>query len=116
MYNYIIQNLIEPSLAQHANADLDKETLELVYKTYASSAAPGKTGMILCALGQTQHSYGAQNTRAMSIMQLLCGNIGIPGGGVNALHGELRRCSVALLLRQLMLTYRHFLGMVWQNA
>ncbi len=67
---------------------MDKETLELVYKTYAASAAPGKSGMILYALGQTQHSYGAQNTRAMSVMQLLCGNIGIPGGGVNALRGE----------------------------
>ena len=39
---------------------------------------------MLYALGQTQHTYGAQNTRAMSVMQLLLGNIGIPGGGVNA--------------------------------
>lgn len=67
---------------------MDKETLELVYSTYASTAAPGKAGTILYALGQTQHTYGAQNTRAMSVMQLLLGNIGIPGGGVNALRGE----------------------------
>lgn len=67
---------------------MDKETLELVYSTYAATAAPGKSGMILYALGQTQHSYGAQNTRAMSVMQLLLGNIGVPGGGVNALRGE----------------------------
>lgn len=40
------------------------------------------------ALGQTQHTYGAQNTRAMSVLQLLLGNVGIPGGGVNALRGE----------------------------
>ena len=67
---------------------MDKENLELVYKTYTESAAPDKTGMILYALGQTQHTYGAQNTRAMCVMQLLLGNIGIPGGGVNALRGE----------------------------
>lgn len=67
---------------------MDKETLELVYATYSASAAPGKAGMILYALGQTQHTYGAQNTRAMSVMQLLLGNIGVPGGGVNALRGE----------------------------
>ena len=67
---------------------MDKDNLELVYKTYCESAAPDKTGMILYALGQTQHTYGAQNTRAMSVMQLLLGNIGIPGGGVNALRGE----------------------------
>lgn len=67
---------------------MDKEDLELVYSTYASSAAPGKAGTILYALGQTQHTYGAQNTRAMSILQLLCGNVGVPGGGVCALRGE----------------------------
>ena len=67
---------------------MDKETLELVYSTYASTAAPGKAGAILYALGQTQHTYGAQNTRAMSVAQLLLGNIGVPGGGLNALRGE----------------------------
>lgn len=67
---------------------MDKETLGLVYSTYASTGQPGKAGSILYALGQTQHTYGAQNTRAMSVLQLLLGNIGIPGGGVNALRGE----------------------------
>lgn len=67
---------------------MEKETLELVYSTYASTGQPGKAGSILYALGQTQHTYGAQNTRAMSVLQLLLGNIGIPGGGVNALRGE----------------------------
>lgn len=67
---------------------IDKETLELVYKTYGSTGQPGKAGTILYALGQTQHTYGAQNTRAMSVLQLLLGNVGIPGGGVNALRGE----------------------------
>lgn len=67
---------------------MDKETLELVYSTYASTGQSGKAGSILYALGQTQHTYGAQNTRAMSVLQLLLGNIGIPGGGVNALRGE----------------------------
>ena len=67
---------------------MDKDVLELVYKTYTSTAKPGKAGTVLYALGQTQHTYGAQNTRAMCVMQLLLGNIGIPGGGVNALRGE----------------------------
>lgn len=67
---------------------MDKETLELVYSTYASTGQPGKAGAILYALGQTQHTYGAQNTRAMSVLRLLLGNIGVPGGGLNALRGE----------------------------
>ena len=64
------------------------EQLETVYSTYAQSGARGKAGVILYALGQTQHTYGAQNTRAMSILQLLLGNVGVPGGGVAALRGE----------------------------
>ena len=67
---------------------MDKEDLEVVYSTWATSCAPGKSGVILYALGQTQHTYGAQNTRTMSVLQLLCGNVGVPGGGVAALRGE----------------------------
>lgn len=67
---------------------MDKATLESVYSAYASTGRPGKAGSILYALGQTQHTYGAQNTRAMSVLQLLLGNIGVPGGGLNALRGE----------------------------
>jgi formate dehydrogenase major subunit len=67
---------------------MDKDTLELVYKTYASTGAPEKAGTILYALGQTQHHYGAQNTRAMSLVQLMLGNVGVAGGGVNAMRGE----------------------------
>ena len=67
---------------------MDREILEKTYAAYASSGAIGKSGTILYALGQTQHTYGAQNTRSMSVLQLLLNNIGIPGGGVNALRGE----------------------------
>ncbi len=67
---------------------MDKELLEKVYSVYASTGEPGKSGTIMYALGQTQHHYGAQNCRAMAILQLLLGNIGMPGGGVNALRGE----------------------------
>lgn len=67
---------------------MDTETLEEVYALYTSTGAPDKVGTILYALGQTQHTYGANNTRIMSIVQLLLGNVGVPGGGVNALRGE----------------------------
>jgi len=40
------------------------------------------------AMGWTQHTVGSQNIRTMTIIQLLLGNIGIAGGGVNALRGE----------------------------
>ena len=51
-------------------------------------SAPDKTSTILYALGWTQHTVGSQNIRTMAMIQLLLGNMGRPGGGVNALRGH----------------------------
>jgi formate dehydrogenase major subunit len=59
-----------------------------VYELYSTTGAKDKAGTIMYAMGWTQHTVGVQNIRAMSIIQLLLGNMGIPGGGVNALRGE----------------------------
>ena len=67
---------------------IDKDLLLQAYEMYAATGQPGKAGVIMYAMGQTQHSYGSQNCRAMSVLQLLLGNIGIAGGGVDALRGE----------------------------
>ena len=40
------------------------------------------------ALGWTQHSIGVQIIRSAAMLQLLLGNVGRPGGGVNALRGH----------------------------
>ena len=40
------------------------------------------------ALGWTQHSSGSQNIRTMAMLQLILGNIGVRGGGMNALRGH----------------------------
>jgi formate dehydrogenase major subunit len=65
-----------------------QEDLEAVYKTYAATGVPEKSATILYAMGWTQHTVGTQNIRAMAMIQLLLGNMGIAGGGVNALRGE----------------------------
>lgn len=65
-----------------------KEKLLEVYKTYASTGKPNRVGTELYAMGWTQHTVGTQNIRTMAIIQLLLGNIGMAGGGVNALRGE----------------------------
>jgi formate dehydrogenase major subunit len=54
----------------------------------ASTSAPDRAMTSLFALGWTQHSVGAQNIRTMAMVQLLLGNIGIAGGGMNALRGH----------------------------
>ena len=54
-----------------------------------ASTANGERSMTsLYALGWTQHTTGAQNIRSMAMIQLLLGNMGVPGGGVNALRGH----------------------------
>ena len=65
-----------------------KDLLEKVYKAYASTGKPDRVATIMYAMGWTQHTVGTQNIRAMAIVQLLLGNIGRSGGGVNALRGE----------------------------
>jgi formate dehydrogenase major subunit len=40
------------------------------------------------AMGWTQHTHGTQNIRAATIIQSLLGNMGMAGGGINALRGE----------------------------
>ena len=59
-----------------------------VYKAFAATGKPDKAGTIMYALGQCHHSVAVQNIRTMTIVQLLLGNIGICGGGINALRGE----------------------------
>jgi formate dehydrogenase major subunit len=54
----------------------------------ATTAAPDRTMTHLYALGWTQHTTGAQNIRTMAMIQLLLGNMGMAGGGVNALRGH----------------------------
>ncbi len=65
-----------------------KETLEQIYEIYTSSGAPDRVATVMYAMGWTQHTYGTQIIRTAAIIQLLLGNIGRAGGGVNALRGE----------------------------
>jgi formate dehydrogenase major subunit len=59
-----------------------------ICEVIASTAAPDRVMTHLYALGWTQHTTGAQNIRTMAMIQLLLGNMGMPGGGVNALRGH----------------------------
>jgi len=47
-----------------------------------------KAGTIIYAVGWTQHSSGTQTIRTAAMLQLLLGNVGRAGGGVNALRGH----------------------------
>jgi len=65
-----------------------KDQFLKVCEMIADCSAPNRVMTILYALGWTQHSYGSQMIRTAAMLQLLLGNIGMPGGGMNALRGH----------------------------
>ncbi len=61
--------------------------VEQLYQA-AEILATNKPMAVLYAMGVTQHTVGVQNVLAVANLQLLLGNLGIPGGGVNPLRGQ----------------------------
>src|SRR5262245_31265859 len=59
-----------------------------VCEVVTSTGNAERAGTITYALGWTQHSTGVQIIRAAAMLQLLLGNVGRPGGGVNAFRGH----------------------------
>lgn len=60
------------------------DKMKLVAETFVNN----RPGTILYALGMTQKSVGTQGIRMYAIIQMLLGNMGMPGGGINANRGE----------------------------
>ena len=65
-----------------------KDKFLKVAQWIAECSAKDKTMTSMYALGWTQHSKGSQNIRTMAMLQLILGNIGTRGGGMNALRGH----------------------------
>src|SRR5579862_8538430 len=65
-----------------------KDAFLKVCEMIASTSAPDRVMTIMYALGWTQHSQGTQMIRTGAMLQLLLGNIGLAGGGMNALRGH----------------------------
>ncbi len=55
-----------------------------IARTYAQN----KPSAIIYAMGITQHTTGVDNVKSTSNLAMLCGNVGVPGGGVNPLRGQ----------------------------
>jgi formate dehydrogenase major subunit len=65
-----------------------KDKVLHIWEMIASTATPDRAMTIMYALGWTQHSIGSQMIRTGAMVQLLLGNIGVSGGGMNALRGH----------------------------
>jgi len=67
-----------------AIAGIPQEDLIAAARLYASAPAAS----ILYAMGITQHISGTDNVKSLANLAMLCGNVGIEGGGVNPLRGQ----------------------------
>jgi formate dehydrogenase alpha subunit len=63
---------------------IPQEQLIAAARLYASAPAAS----ILYAMGITQHISGTDNVKSLANLAMLCGNVGVPGGGVNPLRGQ----------------------------
>jgi formate dehydrogenase major subunit/formate dehydrogenase alpha subunit len=50
--------------------------------------AKAEAGSICYCMGITQHIGGTDNVKSLANLAMLCGNMGVPGGGVNPLRGQ----------------------------
>jgi len=50
--------------------------------------AENKPASVLWAMGITQHTTGVGNVMSLANLQMLLGNMGVPGGGTNPLRGQ----------------------------
>src|SRR5512147_3059851 len=62
-------------------------TIEQLYQA-AEILATNKPMAVMWAMGITQHIVGVRNVMDLANLQMLLGNIGVPGGGVNPLRGQ----------------------------
>ncbi len=60
------------------------ETLKEIARLFGTA----KTAAVFYAMGITQHTTGTDNVRSIANLQMLCGNLGKAGGGVNPLRGQ----------------------------
>jgi formate dehydrogenase major subunit len=59
-----------------------------VCRLFVENSGRERTAAFVHGVGWTQHTIGSQYIRAASILQLLLGNMGRPGGGVMAMRGH----------------------------
>ncbi|MGR5080346.1 formate dehydrogenase subunit alpha [Photobacterium swingsii] len=57
-------------------------------KAMAKMIGTAERTAVYYSMGITQHTTGHDNVRSIANLQMLCGNIGIEGGGINPLRGQ----------------------------
>jgi formate dehydrogenase major subunit len=91
---HCVWNLLKKTIAVYTPEMVEricgtpKDKFLKVAAMIAETSAKDKFMTSMYALGWTQHSKGSQNIRTMAMLQLILGNVGCRGGGMNALRGH----------------------------
>ncbi|MBV8997213.1 MAG: molybdopterin-dependent oxidoreductase, partial [Pseudonocardiales bacterium] len=65
-----------------------QDTFSKVCELVTDNSGRDRTTALVYSVGWTQHTVGVQYIRTAAVLQLLLGNIGRPGGGIQALRGH----------------------------
>ncbi len=68
-------------------AEITRVPVEQLYEA-AEILGTSKPAAVFWAMGITQHIVGVQNVRTCANLQMVLGNVGVPGSGVNPLRGQ----------------------------
>ncbi len=74
----------------------DKARFQIICQTYAGTGETGKAGAFVFSSNACQRSIGTQTVRAFGILQLLLGNMGVAGGGLNGITGAVNGLGCTL--------------------
>jgi formate dehydrogenase major subunit len=76
-----------PEMVQRVSG-CDPETFAEVCRLFVENSGRERTTAFVHGVGWTQHTIGSQYIRCASMLQLLLGNMGRPGGGIMAMRGH----------------------------
>ena len=81
-----LKKAVEKYTPEHVEGitGIPRDQLVAAARLYAGA----KAASILYAMGITQHTSGVDNVKSLANLAMLCGNVGIRGGGVNPLRGQ----------------------------
>jgi len=92
---YVAERTEDFDILRDAVADFTPEYVETLtgiaaddLRKAARMYAAAPRAMVLYAMGITQHTCGTDNVKSLANLAMLCGNVGIEGGGVNPLRGQ----------------------------
>ncbi|EEZ00207.1 formate dehydrogenase-O major subunit [Vibrio sp. RC586] len=86
-FDTMLQEVMSPAYALDKVAMVTGVKAEDIF-AMARMIGTAKRTAVYYSMGITQHTTGHDNVRSIANLQLLCGNIGMEGGGINPLRGQ----------------------------